>query len=833
MFQLESKQTGETEIYFFPLDVDFEVVDNQTVIRLFGVTKDRKRVVVLDKFSPFLYVVPKQNANLDKLKKDIKFADFETKVGRGFKVKSANLQKKNFSGSLVDCIKVVVNTPNDLPVVRSKLRNWAEVQSVEEYDVRLYRRYLIYKKITPCSLCRVVGNLVSKSEFATDLVVEARKVVQSSADQITNMKALALDIETLCDGSAPNPQKDSIILAALVGENFKKVISWKRYKDAPEYVTFVDGELELINEIKKTIKQYRPDVIVGYGSDNFDFPFLKGRAQKYNISLDFGLDNSEVQINKIGRGYVKITGLPHLDVANFIRDILDLRTERYKLDNVARELLGKGKLFVLTYPQKVSELWSIGLGGDLRNLVEYNLTDAQLTFELFLKIKPIQMQLMKLVGLPIFDINRMTWGQLVENYLTRTAVQMEYIVTGLPSLSELKKRREKTFHGGFVVEPVPGLYKNIHCLDFRSLYPSLIISYNISPDVINCDCCKLRGGHKVRGGWFCSKRKGFFPTTVQDLVDRRSRVNAILLETSEDDVAYQELKARLYVLKLLANSVFGYLSYAGSRWYNLDCATAVTYLGRKYIQMVIGEAEKFGFRVVYGDTDSLFLHKKDSAERTEIKNFLDIINSVLPKLIELEYRNFYPAALFMGKKSDQTGAKKRYALLSTSGNMILRGMEAVRGDWSGLAKNVQMTVIKAILSGGDLEDTAKYVQDEISKVESRKVNLADLVIEVGLTKPIEKYVVRNPHVAAAELMKAKGYDVPVGSTVKYIVNSGEGKISDRVVLAEDANINDYDVEYYSENQILKSVSNIFELFGYAKEKLRTGQTTLGSFEGVG
>ncbi len=830
MSQPESKLTDELEIYFFPLDIDFEIRDNQTIVRLFGVTRDKKRIVVLDKFSPFLYIVPEQDANIDKLKTEIKFTDFEAKTGRSFKAKSVNLEKKKISGKLIDCIKVGVNIPDDLSVIYSKLKNMKYVESVEEYDITLYRRYLTSKRIIPCSLYKVTGNLASKSEFSADIVLNAGKITQSSSDQISDLKVLAIDTETLCEGNFSDPRKDSIVLIALAGKDFKKVISWKRYKDAPDYVTFVDGELELINEVKRTINQFKPDIIVGYGSDNFDFPFLRERAQKYNIKLNFGFDNSDIQISRMGKGYARITGVPQLDIVSFIRNILDLRTERYRLDNVAQELLGKGKLFVPSSPKKVNEMWSIGLEADLRNLTEYNLIDAQLAFELFLEIKSTQMQLVKLIGLPIFDINRMTYRQLVENYITKNAVQANQIIARLPSFDEVRARQEETFHGGFVIEPTPDLYKNIHVLDFRSLYPTTTASHNISPETMNCECCKLKGGYKVENNWFCSREKGFFPTIVQDLIERRRRINTILAETPESDSSYKELTVRRYVLKIIANAMLGYLSYAGSRWYNLDCVKLITSLGRKYIQMVIGEAEKFGFKIIYGDTDSLFLHKKDDTKQIEIKDFLDIINSVLPKPIELEYRDFYPAALFIGKKDDKGGAKKRYALRTTSGDTILVGTEAVRGDWSELAKNVQRTVIKTILSGKGVDEAAKYVQEQIDKVKNRKVDLADLVIANRLTKPIEEYAIRNPHVAAAELAKAKGHNIRAGSVVSFIVNSGEGKISDRIVLAEDANINEYDVDYYSENQILRSVSNIFEMFNYPEEKLKAGQTTLGSFD---
>ena len=209
--------------------------------------------------------------------------------------------------------------------------------------------------------------------------------------------------------------------------------------------------------------------------------------------------------------------------------------------------------------------------------------------------------------------------------------------------------------------------------------------------------------------------------------------------------------------------------------------------------------------------------------------FLKIVNSVLPSPMELEYEGIYPSGIFLEKKTQTGGAKKRYALLDEQGNISLKGVEAVRGDWSKLAKDAQRTVIELILTRGMVDIAAKYIQGLIKVVKERGIPLEDFVIEERLTKELSQYVSRGPHVAAAELSKQKGMVVRKGFSVRYIVGNGAGKISDRVILAEDAKLEDYDPDYYIDHQVIRAVYKIFEIFGYTEEKLKGGQTTLSGF----
>jgi DNA polymerase Pol2 len=442
---------------------------------------------------------------------------------------------------------------------------------------------------------------------------------------------------------------------------------------------------------------------------------------------------------------------------------------------------------------------------------------------------PNMIELVKIVGIPIFDIPRMGYSQLVEWYIIRQAPNFNEICLERPHYDEVKKRRTQTFPGAFVYEPKPGLYKDIAVLDFRSLYPTIIASHNISPGTLNCECCVRKEIAPTDEGkyWFCKKKKGFIPTIIEDLITRRMRIKEMMGKEGKKDPM---LVAREQSLKVLANSFYGYLGFFNARWYSIESARSVTAWGRYHIKQVIEKAEKEGFRIVYGDTDSVFL-TLDGKKTDDAVKFVDMVNTNLPGVMELEFEGYYPSGLFVSAKAGEAGAKKKYALLNDKGEIEIKGFETVRRNWSFIAKDVQKEILKIILKENDPEKAIKYVKNVISDIREHKVPVDKLVIRTQLRKDIGEYAAIGPHVAAAQLMKKKGIAVGPGSLIKFVIIKGKGRIRDKVKLAEDTNQDDYDPEYYINNQIMPSVNRIFDALGIEKDELsgRGDQKKLGSF----
>jgi len=272
----------------------------------------------------------------------------------------------------------------------------------------------------------------------------------------------------------------------------------------------------------------------------------------------------------------------------------------------------------------------------------------------------------------------------------------------------------------------------------------------------------------------------------------------------------------------VANSMYGYLGFAGARWYSLEAAKSITAYGRYYISDVIASAERAGFTVLYGDTDSIFLSLSGKS-REQAASFLEDINKKLPGMMELDLQGFYKAGIFVSTKDDSSGAKKKYALLSESGKVTIKGFESVKRNYAPIAKEVQERVLDIILRENDAEKAFSYVRGVIRDVRQRLVPREKMVIKTVLQKSPGEYVTQMPHTVAAERMRAAGKHIAAGTLVKYIVAQGEGKIRDRVRLPEEFTGNDYDTEYYVEHQVIPVIEKIFEVLGYSRERLTRDQ----------
>ncbi|MBR9691873.1 hypothetical protein GOV06_03730, partial [Candidatus Woesearchaeota archaeon] len=593
---------GADKIQFYPLDIAYKIENGKPVIYLYGRTTSEEQICVVDSsFEPYFYVLLRDEDEIKSFCSKIVKISVEHKDRKAAVTKTEVVDKK-FLGKSRKAVKVFVGIPADVPVIRDVIKDWEMIESINEYDIHFTRRYLIDKGLTPLTLVEAEGDFINvKSKVPC---FKAERIEQAGTDTLTKPNILGFDIETYNPtGKAYLPEEHPIIMLAFYGENYRKVITWKRFKTDEDYIEFVDGEVELLNRFKEIVEKQKPDILAGYFSDGFDLPYIITRAKKYKINLDIGLDYSTLKLSKGRTESVQITGLVHLDIFKFVSKIMrrGLNTDSLSLNNVAAEILGEQKMEVDI--ENLAAAWDEGK--DLDKFCKYNLKDADLTYNLSLKLFPNIEEMVKIVGLPIYDTIRMGFSQLVEWYILKQAKEFNEIAPNKPHHEELSERREKKYKGAFVFEPKPGLYKDIVIFDFRSLYPTIISSHNIGLSSFNCSCCKEKAEHApTEEGryWFCKNKKGFLPSIVEGLITRRMRIKEMLKK--KKDIT---LQARSESLKVLANAFYGYLGFFGARWYCFECAQSVTAYGRHYIHKVIDLAKEKDFEVIYSDTDSIFL----------------------------------------------------------------------------------------------------------------------------------------------------------------------------------------------------------------------------------
>lgn len=688
--------------------------------------------------------------------------------------------RKKFLGREVEVWKLIFEHPQDVPAMRGKIREHPAVVDIYEYDIPFAKRYLIDKGLIPME-----------------------------GDE--ELKLLAFAIATFYH-EGDEFGKGEIIMISYADEEEARVITWKNI-DLP-YVDVVSNEREMIKRFVQVVKEKDPDVIITYNGDNFDLPYLIKRAEKLGVRLVLGRDKEhpEPKIQRMGDSFaVEIKGRIHFDLFPVVRRTINLPT--YTLEAVYEAVLGKTKSKLGA--EEIAAIWETE--ESMKKLAQYSMEDARATYELGKEFFPMEAELAKLIGQSVWDVSRSSTGNLVEWYLLRVAYARNELAPNKPDEEEYKRRLRTTYLGGYVKEPEKGLWENIIYLDFRSLYPSIIVTHNVSPDTLEKEGCKNYDVAPIVGYRFCKDFPGFIPSILGDLIAMRQDIKKKMKSTI-DPIEKKMLDYRQRAIKLLANSYYGYMGYPKARWYSKECAESVTAWGRHYIEMTIREIEeKFGFKVLYADTDGFYATipgEKPELIKKKAKEFLNYINSKLPGLLELEYEGFYLRGFFV--------TKKRYAVIDEEGRITTRGLEVVRRDWSEIAKETQAKVLEAILKEGSVEKAVEVVRDVVEKIAKYRVPLEKLVIHEQITRDLKDYKAIGPHVAIAKRLAARGIKVKPGTIISYIVLKGSGKISDRVILLTeyDPRKHKYDPDYYIENQVLPAVLRILEAFGYRKEDLR-------------
>jgi DNA polymerase I len=407
----------------------------------------------------------------------------------------------------------------------------------------------------------------------------------------------------------PDSDKDEIIMISMASNlGMEKVISTKESHFG--YVETVTDEKTMINRFSEIINIENPDIILGYSSDNFDLPYINDRAKKLKIPFKISVDGSDIKF--LRRGYTSaavVRGRVHVDLYPIMRRHLTL--DRYTLERVYEELFGKEKEDI--DGDKIWEYWDSG-GEKLDKLFEYSLDDAISAYKVGEKMLPINMELTRIIGQPLSDISRMASGQMVEWFLIRRSYEVNEVIPNKPSQYEYSKRRGLTYVGGYVKDPVKGLHENIVQFDFKSLYPSIIISKNISPDtlIIGESGEKYYTAPEVPHK-FRETPEGFIPSIIGYLLEERVKIKKIMKKI-DDPIEERVLEVQQQALKTLANSMYGVYGYARFRWYSRECADAVTAWGRDYIKNTMYEAEKYGFYAIYADTDGFYATYKEDIE---------------------------------------------------------------------------------------------------------------------------------------------------------------------------------------------------------------------------
>jgi len=779
---------------FYVLDVSYEVVGREPHILIWAISEDGERIVIRDKnFRPYFYVIPSNEGELSRLLSEVR---------RLSNVRSpiinAEVVNKRFFGRPIKVIKVTTVIPEAVREYREAIKKLKGVADVVEADIRFSMRYIIDRDLTPCSWFEAeVAEMRKRPSLRVSKEYElVGNVKPLQIHKPPDIRVLAFDIEVYNPRGTPKPERDPVIIISLMNsEGDLNVIkaSGNEFR----------SDAKLISDFINYIHTYDPDVIVGYNSNGFDWPYLLERSKIHGIQLDVGRVVGGVPRTSV-YGHISIPGRLNVDLYDLAEEISEVKIK--SLDVVA-EYLGVMKRIerVLIPWYEIYRYWDDPSRREL--LIKYSLDDVKSTKGIADKILPFAMQLSSLTGLPLDQVGAASVGFRLEWYLMRAAFKYNELI---PNRVE---RPYEPYKGAIVLEPVKGVHENIAVLDFTSMYPSIMIKYNIGPDTYVDDECDDQSCHVIPelGYKFRKEPPGFYKSVLETLISMRKSIRDAMRSLNPDSVEYKILDERQKALKILANASYGYMGWVGARWYFRYGAEAVTALGRETISKAIGLARKLGIRVIYGDTDSLFVEYCPKVD--------EFIKLVMDELgLEIKVDKIYRRVFF-------TEAKKRYIGLTLNNTVDIVGFEAVRGDWAEIAKEVQESVAYTVLTEGKVTRAIELVNNVVKDLKEGRISLDKLVIWKTITKPLDEYEVSAPHVSAAKRLIELGGKVDVGDKIGYVVVKGSGPISSRAYPYIVVRIEDVDVDYYIDHQIIPAALRILEYFGVTEKQLRTSSKT--------
>jgi DNA polymerase-2 len=680
-----------------------------------------------------------------------------------------------------------------------------------EGDLRLQERFLMERFVY--GGVEFVGNPSARGSH-----MEYSQVKIRPCDHQPSLSVMSLDIECSMKG-----ELFSIgLYGANRGQKYQQVIMIGEPEQSEPWIIWVNNEIALLHALEHAFSLFDPDVIIGWNVVNFDFKLLLKRAELHHFKLKLGRGASFAiwrdSRSESNQGFVTLPGRVVVD------GIDGLKTATYNypsfaLENVAQTLLKRGKK-VDDVHNRIQEI-AQDFANNKQKLAAYNLEDCVLVWDIFEKTKLLDFLIFRshLTGLELDRIGGSV-AAFTNLYLPRLH-RAGYVAPNLPPAGGL------TSPGGYVMSSRPGLYKHVLVLDFKSLYPSIIRTFKIDPmGLIEGLLNPPEAIPGFKGAYF-SRDKHFLPQIITDVWQQR------------DQAKRDKDQPRSQAIKILMNSFYGILGSGGCRFYDTRLASSITLRGHEIMQQTARWIEEQGLQVIYGDTDSTFiwLNSECTNQRADEigQQLVTLINQRwhdklkdelnVECFLELEYETHFNRFLMPTIRGSEVGSKKRYAGLIKKGDdeeLIFKGLETVRTDWTDLAKEFQTELYQCVFHD---RDPCAFIRQIVEETQDGQRN-HQLIYRKRLRRKLEQYV-KNvpPHVRAARI--ADENNKRLGRPLQY---QHKGWISYVMTVHGPEPVeyqqNMIDYEHYIEKQLQPVADAILPFIGLSFEGLVNQQMGL-------
>jgi len=591
-------------------------------------------------------------------------------------------------------------------------------------------------------------------------------------EPLADFKRIAMDIEVDNEaGRLPDPENPNqeVIAVSFFNENEKIVYLLKGSREeagldgVPFPYKIFEREDELLREAFSKMMDY--PVIVTFNGDDFDLRYLQHRAEKRGIRED----EDPIQLERVAASLKH--GI-HIDLYQFFRNrsiqvyAFGNRYAEHTLGGISESLLNKSKI---AFEGEIGAL-------PLSKLGEYCLNDSQLTYELTSMHDSLVMKLLLMISrigkMPMNDVSRLGISNWIRSMLFYEHRKMGALIPRQDELAEKGGASSKSiikgkkYKGGLVIDPTPGVYFDVSVLDFASLYPSLMKVHNLSYETVNCPHPECRSNRiPDTDSWECTKRKGITSLAIGSLRDLR--VGHYKHLARDPNLSKQDRELYSVVsqsLKVYLNGAYGSFGFESFAFYCLPVAEATAALGRDAITRTIARCRDLGIKVLYSDTDSVYLQNPSKDQISVVTRWADSDLGV-----ELDLDKVYRYVAFSSRK-------KNYFGVFPDGTVDIKGLTGKKSQTPEYLKRIfyeTLEILSSVKTPQDFErartDTKNLLTRMISDIKGKKVPVQELAFTVMMGKPTGKYNGTTPqHVRAAMQLEDKGKEIKAGEIIAYV-----------------------------------------------------------------
>jgi DNA polymerase I len=762
--------TNSTDISIRIISISHRKFRNETLVEVYGLTEDGKSVVALKRgFFPYFY-----------------FAEPVGHIAPIFAKDSAVLEMSHRTLQInredKSCTKVVVKHPE---MVQEYKRRYS-FQALMA-DIPFKMQFVYDNDLSGC--VKVTGNIIERSEYSSDIVIVGEYFKECEAFR-PKMKILSFDIE--------NSIKDGHLYCICIAiRELDGRMTFERI--------YYDSEELLVKKFEETVRKHRPDIITGYNIDRYDVPHTMSR-----VRLLMG-DNATLKIGKSGDALRplsdfawKADGIVFIDAWWHVKK--EKTPKRETLNFVANLLFKESKLDV--DPKKMDVLWYT----ERERCLDYCQKDAELALRILEEIKVIEkyMDIATVARIPFEDALHSSASILIDAVMIRQADRKNI---GIP---ETRPKREsddtEQIEGGYVHQTKPGLYKWVCVLDFKSMYPSIIIENNIC-------FTTLKEGEITEDGIqiFDKTKKGILPEMLKGLLAQRTALKAEM-KTTTDEKRKKYLNSLQDAVKVIMNSFYGVFCSSFFRLTDSRIGAAVTGWGRRSTKHIINTLTNEGITVVGGDTDSTFIASPHS-DIEETKKFgEELCKRFSHGAMQIEFEKVFSSMYTHGKK-------KRYFgnIIWPKADLLIRGYETRRSDSFEFMTDCLMESFKLILDDKHKECKAKSIM-WVKQLLDGEIPPEKLVVAKS-TKSESEY--KNPEIMPAVLvarqMRERGIFIPSNWRVSWIVTDASTTPQTVKAYYDGEKFEEKpDYQYYAK-RLAHTLSNLLEFYEVTEDELLSGK----------